>query len=143
MNSADKMIRMYLFIDMDSLFLQTHGRRFYYRTKVQQFLESEMGIATKKSRRLQRDSIEKTLQQLLVGFHYPSGQGVSLANGLQKIHTAGQARQVNLDLVVAFSVEALYLLADSIEEADLFDVFAVDIHHVLDGIRIDAEQTFF
>ena len=99
-----------------------------------------MGMTTKKSRRLQRDPIEKTLLQSLVVFHYLSCQGASLADRLQDIHAARQARHVNLDLVVAFNAEALYVLANSVEEINLLDILAVDIHHVLDGIRIDAEQ---
>ena len=100
-----------------------------------------MGMTTKKSRRKRRDSIEKTLLLSSVGFHYLSGQGATLAFGLQDIHATGQARKVDLDVFATFSAETLYLLANSVEEANLLDVFAIDIQHVLDGVRVDAEQT--
>ena len=41
MNSADIIIRRYLFIDIKSLKVETHKRHYYYRTKVQQFGETE------------------------------------------------------------------------------------------------------
>ena len=85
----------------------------------------------------------RSCHQSLFGFHDSTRQGVALADGLQDIHAARQTRQIKLYVVAAFSIEALYLLSYGVEETNFFDVCAVHVHHILGGIRIDAEQGLF
>lgn len=54
MNRADRIIRRYLFIDINSLFANAERAFLFYRTKVQQFGETN-GVAEKKN-----DDYEKT-----------------------------------------------------------------------------------
>jgi hypothetical protein len=48
MNRADRIIRRYLFIDINSLFANAERAFLFYRTKVQQFGETN-GVAEKKN----------------------------------------------------------------------------------------------